>query len=687
MAENDIELSVGIKLDEAQFTQEYQSKLKEISKATRTQVQGAMDDISGPAAKQWGPLPFAGMHDPTNGNAVATQAFLASLAHDLQGAGYSGAPYESALVNATYRSSMPDPMQRYHRMLSMGLTQQADLTHPDTDLGKAIETDYQLMSQPWSRDFIKKGDKGSYIDFKGMREYAVDAGLGKWTYPALDHTPDNFELISDELEKVEDKSEKSNKTFANWNDTLKGVLGTLTAIGSLVGIEKIFEKAYTGSEKGTTQAGTTLDRKRAFVGMGALDVLATQVASQSIGLGRNAIYDEIVSMSNNREQYKLLGQGLNALFPALSGTFDNLMSNENPYEVYKGILSEVYKQLENADDETRARALFLLDAQGLGVGADVIGSFLSNPQLAAEMGNDPTNLFTLKSNKYYGVYNRGEALLPEITQLNESIKASYTQMAEDWEEAFGLPFKNWWNNTLQNTVVPWFEKILSMVKPEKIKELREDNSFNMSVLGRVPLYTNRDRNDKSGWFALTAQDLLGENNYKSGNLDIASRQGIFTKSGYNTALKLSKYDPNSRDSVSPRQWYSALEKLTNPKLYETGAIGADSFQSRALVLHEFLSKSGLGNSLGDLTENAVDKAIIRVGQQYLQTGDDALLRKFAAETFSHSDSWQELFKILKEYKDYFQKYPGKLDDVKVSIMGGQGGFYMGNLVDKAVGRQ
>ena len=151
MAENDIELNVGIKLDEAQFTQEYKSKLKEISKVTRTQVQGAMDDISGTAAKQWGPLPFAGMHDPSSGNTVATQAFIASLAHDLPNSGYNvgSVAYESALINATYRSSMSDPMQRYHRLLASGLTQQADLTHPDTSLGKAIETDYTLMSQPW----------------------------------------------------------------------------------------------------------------------------------------------------------------------------------------------------------------------------------------------------------------------------------------------------------------------------------------------------------------------------------------------------------------------------------------------------------------------------------------------------------------------------------------------------------
>ena len=381
MAENDIELSVGIKLDEAQFTKEYNSKLKEISKATRTQIAGAMDDISGPAAKQWGPLPFAGMHDQASGNAVATQAFLASLAHDLQGSGYSGKAYESALLNATYRSSMPDPMQRYHRMLSMGLMQEADLTHPDSALGKAIETNYTLMSQPWARDFIQQGDKGSFVDFAGMRKYAVDMGLGRWIDEDGYETADNFELINDELEKIDDKSNTSKKTFAEWNDTLKGVLGTLTAIGSVVGLIKLFDKANKAAEAGTIAAGETLDKRRAFIGMSALDELKTKVASRSVGLGEDSIKNEIYSMSGNIEQYKLLGQG-DALPPALLGIFDNLMSAEDPYEVYTKSADELYEKLKGADAQTRRRWLLLMNKAGLGSMSSLVGQFLSNPEYA-----------------------------------------------------------------------------------------------------------------------------------------------------------------------------------------------------------------------------------------------------------------------------------------------------------------
>lgn len=465
MAENDIELSVGIKIDDAQFTNEYQSKLSKLSKATQTQIQGAMDEISGPAAKQWGTLPFAGMHDPNSGNAIATQAFLSSLSRDLQGAGYSGISYESALINATYRSSMADPMQRYHRMLAMGLTQQADLTHPDTALGKTIETDYALMSQPWSRDFIKttsyKGQKRSYIDFAGMRDYAVDAGLGRWIDEDGGNTANNFELINDELEKIEDKSVTSKKTFSDWNDTLKGVLGTLTAIGSLAGIVKTFEVAYKASEAGTVAAGTTLDKRRAFIGMSALDELKTKVASKSVGLGEDSIKNEIYTMSGNIEQYKLMGQG-DALPSALLGIFDNLMSAEDPYSVYTQSADEIYKQLQGADAQTRRRWLMLMNKAGLGSMSSLVGQFLSNPEYAKQYGT-PSALFNLKSNPYYGVYPEAETMLPQISQLNESLKASYSTMYKDWEKAFGLPFKEWWDATMKDKVIPWFEKIISFL--------------------------------------------------------------------------------------------------------------------------------------------------------------------------------------------------------------------------------
>ena len=561
MADNDIELSVGIKLDDAQFTNEYQSKLSELSKATQTQIQGAMDELSGPASKQWGTLPFAGMHDPKSGNVIATQAFLSSLSRDLQGAGYSGTSYESALINATYRSSMADPMQRYHRMLAMGLTQQADLTHPDTALGKIIETDYALMSQPWSRDFIKttdyRGQKRSYIDFAGMREYAVEAGLGRWIDEgenagkntadnselindelekidegenAGKNTADNFELINDELEKIDEKSIASKKTFSDWNDTLKGVLGTLTAIGGLAGVVatlaavvKAFEGANKASEAGTVAAGTTLDKRRAFIGMSALDELKTKVASKSVGLGEDAVKNEIYTMSENIEQYKLMGQG-DALPPALLGIFNNLMTAEDPYDIYTKSADEIYKQLKGADDATRRRWLMLMNKAGLGSMSSLVGQFLSNPEYAQKY-KTPSALFDLKRNPFYGVYPEAETMLPQISQLNESLKASYSQLYKDWEKAFGLPFKTWWDNTLKDKIVPWFERLISLFERLKsmlgLDKTPEQKEAGKAITGLRMILLGSDR-DKAIAKAINKNNALADvPGYKAQNGPIA----------------------------------------------------------------------------------------------------------------------------------------------------------------------
>ena len=62
MAENDIELSVGIKLDDAQFSKEYNNLLRNVSADTKKQIKAAVDETTGTASADWGQLPFAGMH-------------------------------------------------------------------------------------------------------------------------------------------------------------------------------------------------------------------------------------------------------------------------------------------------------------------------------------------------------------------------------------------------------------------------------------------------------------------------------------------------------------------------------------------------------------------------------------------------------------------------------------------------
>lgn len=705
MANDDVELSIGVKFDEQEITDSYNKILKDLSKETKAYLANALDEMKGAAASSWGPLPFYSMHDTSSGNKVASQAFLAGLARDLPslGAAAGSSAYESALMNATYKSSISDPMQRYHRLIAEGRLQAADATHPDTALGRAIENDYALMSQPWSRDFIhtalrrdnleglslselrdkakemdisgmSKANKedlinaiigkseaaGTYIDFEGMRKYAVEAGLGRWINPEQEKTADNFELINDELEDIEENSGKSDKVFRNWNDTLKGVLGTLTAIGSLSFIGKTFETAYKASEKGTTEAATTLDRRRAFIGMGALDVLATQVAGKSIGLGKDDIYNEILTMSSNREKYRLLGEGLNALYPSLTGIFDNIMSSDNPYDVYKSILTEVYGQMQGADDTTRAQTLMLLESQGLGSVAQIIGAFLSNPKLAAQLNNNPLELFNLKGNPYYTAYQSAEAVLPDLTKLNESIKASYSEMYLAWETSFGLPFKGWWDSTLQNTVVPWFLKIISLVNPQSVASAKEtsdfDKAWDKALKKQQKANSVSNREKISGYWGLASNEAVNLNSVVSYTSYTPDR-ALYTPAGWNAVKNLT--------SAKPKEFLKSLESMATEGVYAPGTLH-EAQQTRALLAVQWLQSTGLYNDLNDLRTTDIDKYTMKVLKEYLAEGDENILGTYLEEAYTHSEGWKVILEFIRDYKAYLLKNP---DELKVKIDG------------------
>lgn len=682
MAENDIELSVGIKLDEAQFSKEYNNLLRNVSADTKKQIKAAVDETTGTASADWGQLPFSGMHSKEKGARVATNAFLPSLAQDLQFSGYESGSlaYQSALVNAAYRSSMADPMQRFHRMLAMGLTQQADLTHPDTALGKSIETDYALMSQPWSRDFIKQGEKGSYIDFAGMREYAVDAGLGRWIDNNGGNTADNFELINDELEKIEDKSSKTKKAFLDWGDALKGVLGTLTAIGA-IGI-KAFEVAYKSSEAHTIQAGGALDKRRALIGMSALDELKTKVASKSVGLGEDAIKNEIYSMSENIEQYKLMGQG-DALPPALLGIFDNLMSAEDPYSVYTQSADELYKELKGADAQTRRRWLMLMNKAGLGSMSSLVGQFLSNPEYASQYGT-PSALFNLKSNPYYGVYPEAETMLPQITKLNESLKASYNQMYTDWEETFGIKFKSWWDSTLQNKVVPWFETILKLTGYEFSSAGKTDKEYDAAWKKVVKSQIKANKPKKiteqdvaTGAWSLAAGRAvaIGDEYWRSFDASDIADNYIKTYADRAAVRRLKGDYSEGTYAYKPSEFLEGLKVLAKEKAYSSGALDnadANKMQSRAALALDWLKETGFESQLKGGLNTTTSYALIKVLKEYLATPDmmegRETLETYLTETYLKTAGWNDVIvPFLKANAGYLRENPDKLQEIKITL--------------------
>ena len=724
MADNDAEIDIGINLDESSFISNYKKFLTELSAQTRLALTEAIDNVKGSAAKNWGTLPYQSFHDSESGARAATKAFVPGFATELSSLGIAKGTqaYEAALMSAAYKSSVPDAQHRYNLLQSYGQSAPA----PSSAIERVLSTDYSLMAMPWSRAFIKETANKGYdaaelnkkyvrelepmaesmgihvkstwnksdlvnaivaesnkstmdVDFAGMRDYAVEQGIGRWLDPDKEHTADNFELINSELEKIDESSDKSEKTFKNWNDDLKSVLGTLTAIGSLtIGAAGAALAFNAKAEKGTVEAATTLERRRGFVGMSALDELAAQNASQAIGLGKNAVTNEVINLSSNREKFKLLGEGLNALYPSLTGIFDNIMSSDNPLDTYKSILKEVYGQMQGANDVTKARTLMLLESQGLGSAAQIIGAFISNPKLASELGNDPTELFSLKSNKYYGTYERAEALLPDLTQLNASIKASYNQMYTDWTETFGEPFKKWWDRTLQDKVVPWFEKMLTYLNPKSENNLIDDVSdtvFQASVasLNRRVASINSPYSIESaeGW-QKAADWAIGEN---ATNITIPSGLGPTSKWGFKTKAGEVAEGINNED---PWEFLEALQYATKEdwlgSAWASEGEEENYFKYKTRIALGWLDKTGYRSDFNtnpsqlDSEQLAKLKATTRVLQAYMATGNYDILESYAAGSYLQSPGFEAVAAFLAANKEAIRDDPQKARIVKLQLL-------------------
>lgn len=541
MADDDVELDIGLKLDDQLFTASYDKLINSLADKTQKAIQHTLDHIKGPVSKNWGQFPFADMHSSSGGR-IAERAFLASLAADLQKQGFekSSNEFKAALLNAQYMTSFPDPVQRYRRMQAEGYGKAAELTAPGTALGKIIQQDWEFLRSPWSRDYIvsekhegfkreeleklhvsqlkdlareqglkvksrvhkddlidalvqRSNESDTHIDFGGMRkmynmllekqmlfagkvsvedlEAKVAAGEGKWKLPYGPHREDNFELINKELDSINEKSSKVTKHYRDWGDGLKTVLGTLAGIAGLAvktgaAIVGAVAVGYKLSERTVTATAASMDKRRAFLGMTSADVAATQVAGASVSLGADSVFNEIEKLSAQKEEYLTFGKGLDPLYSSLQGTFSILAGTDNPYLAYKKMADKLYKDLKNAPEDVRQKSLMLLDKQGLGSLSHIVGAFLSNPELAKEFGDSPSKLFRVLSNEYReGAVGTSELQTARLAALNESLKKSYGQMATDFEDAFGLPFKTWWEETMEQKVVPAFQKIASAIKP------------------------------------------------------------------------------------------------------------------------------------------------------------------------------------------------------------------------------
>lgn len=673
---DDVELDIGFKIDETQFPSSFNGFLSTLQTATAKALQDAVDSVKGPAAKNWGVLPYQTFHTQ-KGAAYAAQAFVPGFASDLKDLGIKKNTqfYEASLLSAAYKSSVPDAAHRAMLLQSYG----QNAPTPDSVIERVLSTDYELLSQPWSRAFIKQGKNGSLkANFAKMRDYAVEQGVGEWIDPEQKHTADNFQFIDKELEKIDEKAEKSKNHFNGWGLELKGVLGTLTAIGGTIAkvggaVVGGVVAANRASEREVFRDAGRVDARRAFVNMSVLDQLQAKVASRSVGLGEDAIYGEILSMSDAIQQYKLLGQG-DALPPALLGIFDNLMSSDNPYDTYKGAADEIYEKLKTMSSSDRQQTLMLMDKAGLGSMSHLVGQFLSNPEYADKYGA-PSQLFSLQSNPYYSYYNQAGGMVPDLTKLNESIRASYLKMATDWQESFGEPFKSWWDDLLKGTIAPWAEKLEKVlgktVRTALGKQTDEDEAKNnvnairdlfVSFGGDAARLAAMEAN--SGKLAIAMQGG-GEYAYSRGSTwsDFVSGKGLWRNRAF-TQSNLAGMVPQagkaidfSKASVGNAYWndFVSLASYTDEERQGIHAVDQESL-TRITKMVNRLKETKLADFLNNNTYEDMDKYLIRGITMGLYDADDweanfeamintALLTSLKASTD------EEVVKLLRTIAD------------------------------------
>lgn len=661
MGLHDAELNIGVNFDADQFLKAYNDTLNKASAVTQTHVHGAVDALKGPASKTWETMPFDAMHNPKSGQRAAARAFVPSIAQDIKSVfGTHSQGYQSALIGAAHRVSTSSADDLYHKLSAMGYGETAGNLYPGTRLSQMLETDYKLLQQDWSRDFIvtkkakglkaadlqklnladikpiahsyglttsrkKKADlinelvaasqgKQTYVDFAGMREYAVGHGLGRWKDSKGGNLADNFELI----EKLNNESEKTTKHFTDWgkavgvvSDTVKTILGTVVAIGA-AGL-KTFDVVNKRTEKNVANAAGNLPNTRAFLGMNSIDVLETQVAGQSLSLGRDSIYNEIEGMSKRIQEYKLLGKG-DALPASLLGVLNTLIDASDPYGAYKSAVQTIYSDLKGQSREQQQRTLALMDDAGLGTAAQVIGAFLSNPELAQRYGGQIGGLFSLGANPYYDVYGRTETILPDLTKLNESIKASYTQMSLDWQEAFGKPFKDWWDKTLQSKVVPWFEKMASYVKVQQEEGGTGAKAVALTIKPGDNVWEERNRqieyNSGKAWEYVPFR--LGRYVVNAGKIGGAENWATWISGNMSTIQSV---------RAIRNQWdlFERIADATDEDIQATGASRKDqakrtAVRDRMAYLKKRLTDTHLIDFINNASKDESDFAILRLAQ-------------------------------------------------------------------------
>jgi hypothetical protein len=293
------------------------------------------------------------------------------------------------------------------------------------------------------------------------------------------------------------------------------------------------------------------------------------------------------------------------------------MNSDNPYKTYKESADELYNNLKGMSTTDRATVLMLMNKMGLGSMSGLIGQFLSNEDFAQKY-KTPSALFSTKNNPYSTAYAGAELILPDLTKLNESIRASYTEMANDWEKYFGIPFKSWWEETLQNTIVPWTTKLMRRIRHQETNE----DIAEQAVAGAIVDYGFNSRSDRLSAVANQAgyvSRALGD--YKSFAAGRTAHRGAIGGSDITSAIPLKELTAEGR--VANAYWNDILRysKISEKDLGDYPKETVETI-TRLKYMVQKLKDTDLSAFLENSKKEDIDTALLRAVQMGVyDTGD------------------------------------------------------------------
>ena len=473
-------------------------------------------------------------------------------------------------VSKGYGAGEPEPENKYQKLLA------------DTDF---------LVSRQYAQ--FATDLKTLTPDMDKLREMAVEKGEGRWIDPNGPHNAANWERIA----KDEDEIEKSSK---RWLENVRSIAGVIGAIYTLYKAIKAVKKFDSAAVAGTAEAAEGLPNRRYYAGFDVTEAMRNKSAARAAGIDENAVNTDVATFSEKRGQMTLLGQGFDLLPLSILGQWQNMMQSGNANDAWWNTLESVAKRYEDASPKEREQLQQLLD-KTLGKAATELLAFARNNNMSL------SDLRALRSNPNWSSYGEVEGLNFELQKLNESIRASYQELYNDWNKLFGIPFREYWDNLLQKTVpladgvVEYTEKLHT--RQDVLNKLNE--SGGNTILSLLPVEDTMHSKVFSDYGTSARRDT-----------DVSAIEAIAGKYGAHASSaerKATWNDPSLRQPLADRLLASGMLRTLKSKGYSNDKLTAffegtlldeniteDDFYARILAqdIHNLIKKRGKKGTFG-----------------------------------------------------------------------------------------